>query len=95
MKTALAVLSIAVMTMAAAPAPEPEQTAARKCRTIVHKASAEAGLAPREDKDDEAMLIRAVDRRVAGCRVLVLAHTGEIVAEPDLGQRRPLLRPAQ
>jgi hypothetical protein len=93
MKTALAVLSIAVMTTAAAPVPE--QTAARKCRTIFNKADAEAGVAPRDDKDEEAMLIRAVDRRVAGCRVLMLAPSGEIVEGPVAGQRRPLLQPAQ
>ncbi|MFC0203139.1 hypothetical protein [Novosphingobium soli] len=96
MNTVLLMLAAGAWTLSAASPVEPvakKETDRRKCRYVVQPAS-EAAAPSTITPDGEALLLSAVDRRVNGCAVLVLA-SGREIAPPAPSSGPAARRPAQ
>lgn len=86
------IAAAAALTLPSATAPDTPSA----CRAKISQVREAGGLAKLDDSPaapEEALLIKAVDRRVDGCRVLTMARdTRDIRPEPAPADGRALLR---
>lgn len=96
MKEALLILALGTLTMAAAPPAGLDKSAKAKatCAYTIQRANAAAGHATPRANEPKPGLIRAVDKRLGGCPVLVLAD-GKMVTPPAFTDGPARKSPAQ
>lgn len=96
MKEALLILALGALTMGAAPPTGSDKPASAKaaCAHTVQQANAAAGHAAPRAIEPKPGLIRAVDKRLGGCPVLVLAD-GKMMAPPVFKDGPARMSPAQ
>ncbi|MDF2639801.1 MAG: hypothetical protein K0R64_2785 [Novosphingobium lindaniclasticum] len=97
MKKVVLLLALGAATMAAAPPKKADKTAADKarCGYTIQQANAAAGHAePRSRSDMQPGMIRAVERKLDGCPVLV-STSGRVMAPPAYSDGPARLAPAR
>ncbi|WP_395333332.1 hypothetical protein WBP06_07335 [Novosphingobium sp. BL-8H] len=96
MKQIVLVLAMAALTIAAAPpnGGGKSPSAKAKCGYTIQRANAAAGKTTPNADDGKPTLIRAVDKRLGGCPVLVLAD-GKLKAPPAFNDGPASKSPAQ
>ena len=96
MKEALLILALGALTMGAAPPTGLDKSAKAKatCTTTIQQANTAAGHATPRVVELKPGLIRAVDKRLGGCPVLVLAD-GKMTAPPAFTDGPARKSPAQ
>jgi hypothetical protein len=95
MKKVMLILALGAMSMAAAPAPEAGKTPSRAaCGHTIQRANAATGHAAPRSGEEKPTIIRAVDKSVAGCPVLV-GMSGRITAPPAYADGPATVSPAR
>ncbi|TCM22039.1 hypothetical protein EDF56_101719 [Novosphingobium sp. PhB165] len=96
MKDIVLILVIGALTMGATPSTGAGKAPAAKakCGYTIQRANEAAGHGTPRSNDDKPRMIRAVDTRLAGCPVLVLAD-GKMMAPPPVADGKAALSPAQ
>lgn len=97
MKKVVLILLLGSITMAAAPPREADKTSAEKarCGYTIQLANAAAGHAePRSQAEGQPDMIRAVERKLDGCPVLV-STSGRVMAPPAYTDGPARLSPAR